>query len=64
LLSTTVKHTHTMTLQLGAKGPLQPNTTMHVSLEIDYEVTKSGHLGSKVVNLFGHMQMRAMTLIA
>jgi hypothetical protein len=53
-----------MTLQLGAKGPLQPNTTMHVSLEIQYEVTKSGHLGSKVVNLFGHMQMRAMTLIA
>jgi hypothetical protein len=53
-----------MTLQLGAKGPPQPNTTMHVSLEIQYEVTKSGHLGSKVVNLFGHMQMRAMTLIA
>ncbi len=59
-----MKHTHTMTLQLGANGPLQPNTTMHVSLEIQYEVTKSGHLGYKVVNLFGHMQMRAMTLIA
>lgn len=52
-----------MTLQLGAKGPLQPNS-MHVSLEIQYKVTKSGHLGSKVVNLFGHKQMRAMTLTA
>ncbi len=29
-----MKHTHTMTLQLGAKCPLQPNTTMDVGLEI------------------------------